>query len=259
MKIIVAGYGFVGKAVVNTLKHTHNCIIVDPKYTPNTVSQHLDADGVIVCVNTPTLSNGMCDVSNVREVLDGIPTNIPVLIKSTILPNELQKIIEDYQSHAICYSPELLRAKSSDFDFENQTFMILGGNDDNGFWQDLFSPLLSKCKIFFRCSVVEAAMVKYTINSFLATKVAFFNQIYDLCNSNGSDYEIVRQILTHDNRIGSSHTLVPGVDGERGFGGHCFPKDTKTFLNYAADLNNPLSILETASLYNKTVRKDLDL
>ena len=89
-------------------------------------------------------------------------------------------------------------------------------------------------------------------------KVAFFNNIYDLCQVNGADYDVVRQILTHDTRIGTSHTLVPGVDGERGFGGHCFPKDTNALINYAAGLNTPLEILETAVKYNKKVRKSLD-
>lgn len=258
MKIIVAGYGFVGKAVVNTLKHHYTCIVVDPKYTPHDISGHTDAKGIIVCVDTPTLEDGRCNIDNVKAVLDQVPNTMPVLIKSTILPNEITNICNDYNQHNICYSPEFLRAKSADYDFENQTFMVLGGSDDENFWQDLFTPALLKCKIYFRCSVVEASMVKYTINSFLATKVAFFNRIYDLCEKNGAEYDVVRQILTHDSRIGNSHTLVPGVDGERGFGGHCFPKDVKSFLKYANNLNTPLDILETANKYNKTVRKDID-
>jgi len=98
-------------------------------------------------------------------------------------------------------------------------------------------------------------MIKYTANTFLATKVAFFNQIYDLCQQNGADYTVIRQILSHDLRIGNSHTVVPGPDGERGFGGHCFPKDTKAFRKYAYGLNTPVTILDQAIDYNKTVRK----
>ena len=98
-------------------------------------------------------------------------------------------------------------------------------------------------------------MIKYTANTFLATKVAFFNQIYELCQLNGADYNVVRQILTHDPRIGNSHTVVPGPDGERGFGGHCFPKDTKAFRKYAYGLNKPVTILDQAIDYNETVRK----
>jgi UDPglucose 6-dehydrogenase len=99
-------------------------------------------------------------------------------------------------------------------------------------------------------------MVKYSINSFLASKVAFFNQIFDLCDKNGADYSIVRQIMLHDTRIGNSHSLVPGIDGERGFGGHCFPKDTQAFLHYANQLETPLSILDKVVEYNNKIRKN---
>jgi len=258
-KIIIAGYGFVGKAVLNTLKSNYNCIVVDPKYTANEVSHHLDAEGIIICVSTPTTETGVCDISSVVNVLDQVPTTMPVLIKSTIIPSTLAELEKLYATHSIVYSPEFLRAKTADFDFANQTFVVLGGEDIDGFWQELFTPVLPKCKIYFKCSISEAATVKYTVNSFLATKVAFFNSIFDLCQQNGSDYDIVRQIITHDPRIGNSHTLVPGVDGERGFGGHCFPKDTKAFIKYANGLNTSLEILETAVEYNKKVRKVLDL
>lgn len=259
MKIIIAGYGFVGKAVVNTLKQQHHCIVVDPNGGTNLIEDHHDADGIIVCVSTPPLENGGCDDSNIRNVLDQVPEHMPVLIKSTVLPDLIDQITLDYENHSICYSPEFLRSKSANFDFANQSFMVIGGVDPGGFWQDLFRPVLAKCNLYFACSVKEASMIKYTANSFLATKVAFFNQIYDLCQSNGTDYNTVRQILTHDVRIGNSHTLVPGVDGERGFGGHCFPKDTTAFRKYAYSLNKPVTILDSAMDYNKTVRKNLDI
>jgi UDPglucose 6-dehydrogenase len=259
MKIIIAGYGFVGKAVLNTLKHHHNCVVVDPIYTSNSIEHHLDADCIIVCVGTPTLENGGCDISAVDNVLSQVPDSMPVLIKSTIIPDAFEELLRLYSHLNVCHSPEFLRAKSADYDFANQTFMVIGGDDKEDFWQVLFAPALTKCKMYFRCSITEAAMVKYTANAFLATKLSFFNNIYDLCQENGSDYDIVRQIITYDSRIGASHTLVPGVDGERGFGGHCFPKDTKALAKYAAGLNTPLEILETAVKYNKKVRKSLDI
>lgn len=258
-KIIIAGYGFVGKAVVNSLKSNYNCIVVDPKHTPYSIAQHADADGIIVCVDTPSAENGICDIRNVCNVLDQVPTSMPVLIKSTIIPDSLTEIVDLYKDLTICHSPEFLRAKSADYDFANQTYMIIGGEDENGFWQDLFSPVLSKCRLYFKCSIVEAATIKYTSNSFLATKLAFFNQVYDLCQSNGADYDVIRQVLSHDTRIGNSHMLVPGADGLRGFGGHCFPKDTKAFQRYTHGLNKPISILDSAMEYNDSVRKPLDI
>jgi UDPglucose 6-dehydrogenase len=258
MNIIIAGYGFVGKAVANTLKSKHNIHIVDPKYTSAEIQHFPLADGIIICVGTPSLPSGVCDSTQICNVLDQVPIHIPVLIKSTMTPPVIEALETIYKDHSICYSPEFLRQVSADEDFANQKHMVIGGEDPEGFWQDLFSTVLTKCNIYFNCSMAEASMIKYTANSFLATKVAFFNQIYDMCQANGCDYRLIRQVLTHDTRIGNSHMLVPGPDGERGFGGACFPKDTKAFRKYAYGLNKPITVLDSAIDYNKTVRKDVD-
>jgi UDPglucose 6-dehydrogenase len=255
MKIIIAGYGFVGKAVANSLKLKNEIAIVDPQYNQDAVADHYDADGIIICVGTPGDSNGACDDSQIRAVVAATPVHVPILVKSTVLPDQVEQLALDFPEHSICYSPEFLRAASANTDFANQKHMVLGGEDPEFFWQDLFTESLANCKLFFNCSITEASMIKYTANTFLATKVAFFNQIYDLCQQNGADYTVIRQILSHDLRIGNSHTVVPGPDGERGFGGHCFPKDTKAFRKYAYGLNTPVTILDQAIDYNKTVRK----
>jgi UDPglucose 6-dehydrogenase len=256
MKIIIAGYGFVGKAVANTLRTKHEVVIVDPKYTNDSIAENHDADGVIICVDTPTTEDNICNISNVANVLDQIPIFLPVLIKSTITPGVLVELEELYKDHSIVYSPEFLRATTANEDFSLQKHMIIGGEDPEGFWQELFSTTLANCKLFFHCTAIEASTVKYSINSFLATKVAFFNQLYDICEKNGSDYRMVRQMITHDPRIGNSHTLVPGLDGERGFGGYCFPKDTEAFIHYAKSIDADFDILDTSVKYNKKVRKN---
>jgi UDPglucose 6-dehydrogenase len=75
-----------------------------------------------------------------------------------------------------------------------------------------------------------------------------------MCQSNGADYNSVANILKMDNRIGNSHMQVPGPDGFRGFGGACFPKDTKAFIKYAESLNTPITLLEETVKYNDKVR-----
>jgi UDPglucose 6-dehydrogenase len=99
-------------------------------------------------------------------------------------------------------------------------------------------------------------MIKYTANSFLASKTAFFNQIFDICEKAGLDYDIVRHIVTQDPRIGSSHTLVPGSDTQRGFGGACFPKDTEALVHWTNTIDQPFTILEEVVRYNKQIRKN---
>jgi UDP-glucose 6-dehydrogenase len=76
MKIIIAGYGFVGKAVFNALKTQHELVIVDPNYTTNEIKYHHDADGLIICVPTPTTEDGVCDASIIAEVIPNIGENI---------------------------------------------------------------------------------------------------------------------------------------------------------------------------------------
>jgi len=86
----------------------------------------------------------------------------------------------------------------------------------------------------------------------LALKVAYFNQINDLCTKLDIDYEKVRRYTTVDDRIGESHTTITD---ERGFGGHCFPKDTEAFVTSSKRVDSNLSILEHAIEYNQRIRK----
>lgn len=255
MKLIIAGYGFVGKAVGNALKSKHDLVVHDPKYTNFTLLEHQDADGIIICVPTPTTEKGACDVSIISEVLDNVPVSMPVLIKSTVTPGIVQGLSELYDKHSICYSPEFLRAKTANQDFLNQKYVVIGGEDRDCFWQDVLQQSLPNCKIVFNCSAEEACLIKYTTNSFLALKTSFFNQIYDICEKTGMDFNVVRQIISQDLRIGGDHTMVPGPDGDRGWGGHCFPKDTQAFVQWASIVGAIPTLVESAIEYNKKVRK----
>jgi UDPglucose 6-dehydrogenase len=256
MKIIIAGYGFVGKAVKNAFKKTHQIEIVDPKYTSDKVSNFMDADGLIICVNTPSTTIGDCDIQNVIDVLDHCPIHIPVMIKSTVSPDKVEFILEKYKDHSIVFSPEFLKAKTANEDFLNQKYLIIGGEDPLDFWQLLFKDALPNLKIIHSCTAQESSLVKYATNSFLALKVGYFNQIYELCNSSGMNFQTVRQLICQDPRIGTGHSMVPGEDGIVGWGGHCFPKDTQALLQFSKSLREDFSLLETAITYNNRIRNE---
>ena len=98
----------------------------------------------------------------------------------------------------------------------------------------------------------ELIVTKYARNTFLALKVAYFNQLYDLCKESGIDYEQVRKYTILDNRIGESHTTITD---ERGFGGHCFPKDANALIKTAEKDNIDLSLLKEAVSYNAKIRR----
>jgi UDPglucose 6-dehydrogenase len=255
MKIIIAGYGFVGTAVAHALSGHHELVIVDPRFNRTQIANHEDLDGVIVCVGTPSADNGDCDLSQVMSVLSEIPNHKRVMIKSTVPPDQLIQLQRRFARLKLTYSPEFLRAVSATQDFLNQTYMILGDGDTK-FWQSVFQPCLAHCEQYMSTDMSTASMVKYCENTFLATKVAFFNHVYDLCQVNGVNYTEMQTLLAMDPRIGSSHMQVPGPDGNRGFGGHCFPKDTEAFVQYAQRAGLPFELLETTVDYNKKLQKN---
>jgi UDPglucose 6-dehydrogenase len=108
---------------------------------------------------------------------------------------------------------------------------------------------------YLMCTPEEASLMKYTVNSFLATKVIFMNELKQLADATENvDYKVVTNLLKHDLRIGETHMHVPGPDEKFGFGGMCFPKDTSALLKFAEDAKIELSVLETAVKKNTLLR-----
>ena len=245
MKITIAGYGYVGKAMDMFIKHNHSTHIVDPAINKNTID---DCDALIICVSTPEHRDGSCNVNNVLDVLSDSP-DVPILIKSTISIEGWQVIKDQYPNKQISFSPEFLRAETAVQDFASQKTMYI--SDENSiFWINLFYPL--KPDLQFKTGTVQELIItKYMRNSFLATKVSYFNQVFDLCESLGVDFETVRRYTTEDSRITDSHSYVTD---ERGFGGHCFPKDTQAILKTANEAGYDLSLVREAVQYNERIK-----
>tara|TARA_B100001057_G_C22824100_1_gene940638 strand:- start:1139 stop:1894 length:756 start_codon:yes stop_codon:yes gene_type:complete len=250
MKLTLIGYGFVGKAVYEVLKDYHEVKIVDPEYNDNIIDN--DSDGYIVCVPTPATVTGACNMTIVETVIKACPKDKPILIKSTISLEGWRKDLLP-QAKEITFSPEFLTAANANQDFKNQTKMLFGGGNVE-FWNDVFIL----CKGFdpIYATVEELIFTKYLRNSFLATKVAFFNEVFNLCKTAGIDYNQVKALVGMDERITHSHMQVPGPDGDRGFGGACFPKDTEALLYSTNVLGATLPTLRTAVQSNKEIRKD---
>ena len=242
MKIIIAGYGFVGRAHYEVLKFKHDVVINDPQlgYT----NSYDDVDAVIVCVATPPNAGGGCKMDNVFDVIDAAP-DVPILIKSTISVEGWQMLVDAFPNRQIAFSPEFLRAATAIEDMQNMDLMLIGG-ESCGFWRDVFGVNVEFAE------PEELILAKYARNSFLALKVAFFNQMYDLCDALDVEYSAVAHYTTMDERIGDSHSFI---SDERGFGGHCFPKDTSALVKTAQRYNVELSILQEAIEYNRRIRR----
>ena len=243
MKILIAGYGFVGRAHHELLKDRHDIVISDPALGYEADTQGIDA--VIVCVATPPNAGGGCKMDNVFDVIEAAP-DVPILIKSTISVEGWDMLVDSFPTRNISFSPEFLRAASAVEDLQNMKLMLIGGTD-TCFWQDVFGVSTEIAE------PEELILAKYARNSFLALKVAFFNQMYDLCDALDIEYAAVAHYTTMDPRIGDSHSFI---SDERGFGGHCFPKDTSALVKTAQRNNVELSILKEAVEYNRRIRKE---
>jgi UDPglucose 6-dehydrogenase len=259
MKVTIAGWGYVGQAIETYLKDHHTIEIVDPKFNGNNI-KGTDPDAVIVCVATPRNEQGGCDISNVIQVINDTPREVPILIKSTISLEGWKEIEKCKGSLRITFSPEFLRAKTAIEDLKNQKFMYFSevprkldpAKSGNVFWKELFLKVDPKLA-FKEYDAKALILAKYFRNSFLATKVSFFNQIFDLCKEVNVDYEAVRQVVTADERIGQGHSVVTQ---DRGFGGHCFPKDNEAIVDTATNNNVDLSLIKTSNEYNKKIKND---
>jgi len=244
MKITIAGYGFVGKAHREVLKDKHDITIVDPAWPEYNKPIPQDTDAVIVCVSTPPREDGSCHMDNVYDVIERAP-DVPILIKSTISVEGWDMLIDTFPNRMLNFSPEFLRASSAVQDLQDAELILIGGTSCS-FWGKVFS------KDIEIADPKELILAKYMRNSFLATKVAFFNQVYDLCKALGIEYEAVAHYTGMDSRITESHTQVTE---ERGFGGHCFPKDTSAIVQTGQRDNVDLSIIKEAIEYNNRIRK----
>ena len=260
LKIGIVGHGFVGKATDWGFNKSTNKFIVDPKIGTN-IDQLAEFNPklIFVCVPTPMGENGIQDSLIIEAVVQELSTKCLesiIVIKSTVLPSILEKIGK--ANIKIIYNPEFLREKHANEDFMNSEMIIFGGDKDIASQVSKFYLDHSRCKtekhIFMDIS--SASLVKYTINTFLASKVMFFNEMHEVFNKlkSNDSWESFIKTLSLDKRIGESHMDVPGHDGKKGFGGACFPKDTMALLKYAKGIGVELDVLKAVINKNNVIR-----
>ena len=249
MNLLIIGFGIVGQAVYEGLVENNKIDLLDIE--PNDDIDYSSYDGIIICLPTPQGPRGECDDMLVEQYIQIIRMEVPavpILIKSTISP-ELVELLEDDQE--VTYNPEFLTEADSNKEFCHQKFAIFGGHHCRSWYELYINSGIKIDKVRFT-SMKNAAYAKYTINSFLATKVIFFNELYNMYCDDGFDE--LTEIIAMDDRIGKSHMMVPGPDREFGFGGMCLPKDTLAFATSASRKGSPLKLLEEAILINKEIR-----
>ena len=265
MNIGLIGHGFVGGAVYENLKNDYNFLIYDrkpDKANCESVKQVVEnAEVIFVALPTPMYSNGKCDLTIIFEAMAEIYqhyNNNIIILKSTVLPGTCQEIRDKHPDMRIVFSPEFLTEANHVEDFKNCNRMIFGGDPkDTAECVRLLQAVFPN-KYYFTTDWGTAETVKYFINTFLATKVSFANEMKQICDVIGTDYNDVARLALYDDRIGKSHLNVPGLDGYRGFGGKCFPKDLNALMYFSLTNGIKPVILQASWKKNLEVREEHD-
>jgi len=263
----IIGQGFVGNAIYQKFKnyfdvHTYD---LDESKSNDSKENVIHQQFVFLCLPTPMNTNGSCNVDIIERELENIDLIADnqeivktVVIKSTIPPGTTQKWNKKYEALNIVFNPEFLTEANAVEDFSNQNRIILGGpRPATTELRRLYSKVFPKAHII-KTDSTHAEMVKYLTNSFLATKVSFANEIYQVCEKLNIDYDKVVEYATLDDRLGKSHWNVPGPDGDFGFGGHCLPKDLSALIYLAMNLDTETNVLNAVEETNDVVRTNRD-
>ncbi len=218
----------------------------------------MNSDISLVCVGTPSHSNGSLNLDYVRRVSEDIGSAIAtkrgyhvVVARSTMLPGGTEEVVVPALEQAsgkcvgrdfgVCFNPEFLREGSSIRDFYNPPFTIIGGDDSRAIkaLSDLYSILDAQLMVV---PFKVAEMVKYTSNAFHALKVSFANEIGAICKQQGIDSHQVMDIFCQDDKLNISPAyLKPGF----AFGGSCLPKDLRAILYYCRHYDLSAQVLES--------------
>jgi len=214
---------------------------------------------VFIAVGTPQGADGRADLTFVREVARTVAEHLNsykvVVTKSTVPAGTgrmIREIIEEHrvENHpfSVASNPEFLREGSAIEDFMRPNRVVLGTEDEMGeaILKDLYRPLYLIETPILSTNVVTAELIKYASNAFLATKISYINEMADLCEALGADVHVVARGMGLDRRIGPKF-LHPGP----GYGGSCFPKDTRAVVQLAQDRGVDLRIVRSVIEVNR--------
>jgi GDP-mannose 6-dehydrogenase len=222
------------------------------------------SDVSLVCVGTPGNSNGSLDLTHIKHsckeigvALASIDRHHVVVIRSTLLPGSIERhvipTLEVYsgkragKEFGVAINPEFLREGSSVYDFDNPPFTLIGADDEHV--SSLVGHLYARLDApLFTLRIKEAEMVKYACNCFHALKVAFANEIGNICKPLAVDSHRVMEVFCQDTKLNlSPYYLKPGF----AFGGSCLPKDLRAITYKAKELDVDVPLLNSVLLSNE--------
>jgi UDPglucose 6-dehydrogenase len=213
------------------------------------------AEVVFVCVPTPyhvNPENGVVghDLSYVRDAFAKLEGSKTVVLKSTVLPGTTDDMAKAFPQHRVLFNPEFLTESTADQDMCYPDRQLIGYTSEESHRVAKDALMLLPLAPFERVlTAKEAEMVKYYGNTWFSTKVVFANQMYDVCQKLGVDYDSVKESAAADKRIGPSHLEI-WHKGFRGYGGKCLPKDTRALIQLGDQLGAEMKLLKTVEAIN---------
>ena len=275
-KIGIIGRGFVGSAVEFGFSPNTGCDTEvrvydkDPSKSLNSLEDTINnSDIIFLSVPTPSNKDGSMNLDIVRQVLSDISEvsknkNGIILLRSTVIPGTTRKLQLEFDNLNLIFNPEFLTERSAKFDFINQPRFILGCGDTvmdrycSEQVAELFRDRFGESIPVVETNYETAELIKYMNNCYFATKVSFLNEMYQISQKSGVDWETAIDGFVRDGRVGHSHMNVPGPDGKFGFGGSCFPKDIRAIINYGESLDLNMNTLKGVWNTNLEVRPEKD-
>lgn len=220
------------------------------------------AEALFLCVGTPQSDSGKADLSQVEEAARQIAEVAEgyklIIEKSTVPVNTHRRVKMTLKRYAnpnvvfdVASNPEFLREGSALYDFTNPDRIVAGVESERAkaIFEELYKPFTEKGFPLLITTPAAAELIKHASNSFLALKISYINMVADLCEKVGADIELVAEGMGHDKRIGRAF-LNAGL----GYGGSCFPKDIKAFINMADENGVDFSLLQEADYINASRR-----
>lgn len=262
MRIGIIGLGYVGSAVAYAHR-SDELVIRDPKLKNSAQLHELnDCEGIYICVPSPSLDDGHCDTSFLESVLKeltfaNIAKDKVLISKVTAPPSAYSALLAQYPN--LVYCPEFLTAANNTTDYLNADYFIFGGHSE---WCERAKNIVRHAvplvddKLLIT-DIRSASLYKYMMNSYLATKVTFMNDMKSLADRYNIDWEKFTKLSVWDNRIGYTHMNVPGPDGQYGWGGACFPKDVAAIIMDGMDHEVDMELLSRVEDINHKHRKKI--
>lgn len=256
--VAIAGTGMVGGTLQRFLEEVRGItpVLYDPPKGLSDTTVLNTANIVFVCVPTPFDDvRSVCDTTLVEDVLSVLGDEKTVVIKSTVSPGTTERLQKQYPKKRILFNPEFLSEATADVDMRHPNRQIIGCTEQSLKSAQIIMDLLPRAPFERIVAATEAEMVKYMCNSFYALKVAYVNQIYDLCQKMGISYDQIKECVRTEPMMGTNHFEVIHK-GYRGYGGKCLPKDVRGLIALAKAYEVDMSLLVDAEKYNAILQKN---